>query len=265
MEVIDLDTADDLFHTLKLRRESVREQIADRIQEMVAANQLQAGTQLPSERELARMLGVNRATVREAIRLLEQRGLVRMKLGSGTYIAHVPSSTVAETIARYFTFGSCSHEDLVKLREMLDPEIAALAAERAQPEDLVELSRCIGEIDSTFRSGVPVPYAHADAAFHEAIARATHNPLVIAITSGLHQIVRAWILAQSSVHRLEGGALSHRAVYDAITTRNPAAARSAMQVHHTFTRAAMLTTGDLAVLHTEDPPIELLNTDLLTH
>ena len=247
-EYVPPTQAPDLFQSLKLRRENVREQIADSIQDMVAANQLLPGAQLPSERDLAKSLGVNRATVRESIRLLEQRGLVRMKLGSGTFIANVSSSVVAESIARYFSFSSCSHDDLVTLREVLEPETAALAAERATAEDLALLKDRIDRLEEAFEKKGSVAYATADTAFHEALATATHNQLIIAISSGLHRIVHAWILAQSSIHPLEGGAMSHRPVYDAIMARDPEAARQAMRLHHTYTRSAMITDADLASL-----------------
>lgn len=234
----------DIFHSLHLKRENLREQIADSIQEMVAANQIQPGTQLPSERDLAKSIGVNRATIREAIRVLEQRGLVQMRTGSGTYVVDVPASTVTESIERYFAFGTCSHEDLVKLREILDPEIAALAAERATGAEIETLRKLVEEIESAFREDT-LRYAATDAQFHEVVAGATHNDLIIAITSGLHKIMTRWILAQSQTHRLEGGALSHRSVYQAIADRSPDAARQAMRIHHEFTRSTLTSDVEL--------------------
>lgn len=228
----------DLFQSLHLKRVHLREQIADSIQEMVAANQIQPGTQLPSERDLAKSIGVNRATIREAIRVLEQRGLVQMRTGSGTYVVDVPASTVSESIERYFAFGACSHEDLVTLREILDPEIAALAAERATAAEIERLRKLVDEIEVAFSEDT-VRYAATDAEFHEVVAGATHNDLIIAITNGLHRIMARWILAQSQTHRLEGGALSHRSVYQAIAAHSPDAARQAMRVHHGFTRATL--------------------------
>ena len=236
------DTADrtaDLFRTMPLRRERVREQIADRIQEMIAADQLPPGTQLPSERDLAKSLNVNRATVREAMRLLEQRGLVRMRLGSGTFIADVSSSLVAETIERYFVFSSCSHKDLMKFREVLDPEIAALAAERATAEDMELIKQRLEVLEVAFYSDDTGVYAGADTNFHESLALATHNPLMIAVASGLHKIMHIWILAQSKAHRLEGGAKSHRPIYDAVVARHPEDARQATILHLAYARSTL--------------------------
>ena len=131
----------------------LREQIADRIQDMIATNQLKPGEQLPSEREMAKSVGVNRGTVREAIRLLEQRGLIETHTGSGAYVVNVSSSTVTESIERYFAFGSCSHEDLIQLREILDPEISALAAERATTAEIESLHQLVDRIEDILHRG----------------------------------------------------------------------------------------------------------------
>lgn len=235
----------DPFQSLQLKRAHLHEQIAESIQQMMATDQLRPGTQLPSERDLAQSIGVNRATIREAIRLLEQRGMLQMRPGSGTYVIDVPASTVSDSIERYFTFGTCSHEDLVTLRRILEPEVAALAAERATDEDIAVLLSLVEEIEVAFSQDTP-RYAALDAQFHEAVASATHNPLVFAINSGLHTIMARWILAQSQTYHLEGGAASHRAVYDAIARHSPTDARQAMVVHHEFTQATITNDVELA-------------------
>jgi GntR family transcriptional repressor for pyruvate dehydrogenase complex len=234
------------FESLHLDRERLREQIADHIQAMIAANQLRPGDQLPSERDLAKSVGVNRGTVREAIRLLEQRGLIELRTGSGAYVTAVPASNVTDSIERYFAFGTCSHEDLVKLREILDPEIAALAAERATAAEIESLRQLIERIEVSFFSDT-TQYAIDDAQFHMTLAEASHNDLIIAIMNGLHKVMVHSILAQSRTHHLEGGARSHRTVYEAITRRSPEDARQAMRVHHVFSRSTLDADRELAI------------------
>ena len=113
----------DQFQFKKIVRKPLYEQIADDIQDMIALHKLVPGTQLPTERELAQQMGVNRTTVHQAVGLLQQRGLVEMKVGSGTYVIDMPPSVVADSIQRYFTFGNCSFQDLVTLRCILEPEM----------------------------------------------------------------------------------------------------------------------------------------------
>lgn len=232
------DSQSSLFESLPLRRDNLRDTIADRIEGMIAADQLQPGTQLPSERELARTLGVNRATVREAIRVLEQRGLLKMRMGSGTYVVNIPSSTVSDSLQRYFAFGSRTHEDLVTLREILEPGIAALAAQRATAEEIARLHELVDRIEATFAVD-SAEYASVDAEFHVTLARASHSELIVEITASLHRIVTRAILAQSTTRPIEGGALSHRPIYDAVAARDSERAAAAMRSHHAFTRETL--------------------------
>ncbi len=235
-----MSTQADLFQSLRLRRDHLHEQIADSIQDVITNNQLQPGTRLPSERDLAKMLGVNRATVREAIRSLQQRGLVEMRTGSGTFVTDMLGAVVAESIERYSVFGSCSHEELITFREILEPEMAALAATYATPEDLAQLEELVDEIEETFTKDDIASYTDADISFHAMLGVASHNELITAVFSGLEKVMRIWIQAQSETHRLEEGAWSHRQVYEGIVARDPDRAREAMRFHMRTTRMALL-------------------------
>ena len=224
---------------MELTREYLHEQIADAIQRMIAENQLQAGDQLPSERDLSVMLGVSRATLRDAICVLQERGLVEMRLGSGTYITPVSGMVVADSIRRYLVFGTSSYEELLMLRERLEPEIAALAAERATPEDLERIGQLAWEIEDRFASEDGEGYVQVDSSFHEALAEATHNELVAAVVGGLHGVMQAWVRAQFRTGRAEEGAFSHRPVWEAVVARDPNRAREAAQHHLAILRSIL--------------------------
>ena len=103
---------------------------------VIEKKQLQAGSKLPSERSLAAILGINRATLREAIRILEERGLLKTDIGKGAYISYIKLSIVTESLKRYRIFGNCSLEDLMEIRERIEPEISALAAIKNTTVDL---------------------------------------------------------------------------------------------------------------------------------
>jgi GntR family transcriptional repressor for pyruvate dehydrogenase complex len=224
----------DLGRSCALETENLRDQIASLIERYVADKRLQAGDRLPSERELAKQLGVSRTPVREAIRLLEQRGLVEMRVGSGTYVIGISPSTVAESIERYCSLSECSFEDVVAVRGVLEPAIAALAAARATPEDLATLRELVEEIEESFSEGDMEGFTASDSEFHMALAVASHNDAMIAIAAGLHRLVRAWMRARWEVVRERRGAFSHRAVCEAVLARDPVRARSAMIVHEAF-------------------------------
>lgn len=243
-----MNSPDELFKSLEVRREYLHEQIVDSIQEMIVENQLQPGTRLPSERDLAQQLGVSRATVSEAIRSLEQRGLVQRRVGDGTYITDKTRSAFIESMEWLFTVRSCTYEDLMIFREMTEPGIAGLAAERATPEDLTRIKLYLDEAEEAWDKGDTDKHVAADARFHEALALTSRNELVIAVVAGIQQVLRSAIAAQhrASSDASKGvkskgaeGIRSHRPIYEAIAAHDPAKARKAMEEHMRLTRVAM--------------------------
>lgn len=229
----------DVFQSLKVKRERLPEQIADSIEETIAENQLQPGTRLPSERDLAQQLGVSRATVSQAIRVLEQRGLVQMQVGSGAYVTNKARSVFVDSMERLFVFRNCSPEDLMNYREMLEPGIAALAAEHATTEDIARIKEFLEETDQAWNKGDVDRHVAADSSFHEALARATHNELVIAAVAGIHRLLQTALHAQYRASRNPEGLRSHWPVYEAILAHDPKRARVAMEEHMRLTRLAM--------------------------
>src|SRR3989304_8775028 len=103
-----MDNKDKIFKTIKVIKNNINIQIADQIQEMIEKKQLQTGSKLPSERSLAAILGINRATLREAIRILEERGLLKTDIGKGAYISYIESSMVTESLKSDRSLGSWS-------------------------------------------------------------------------------------------------------------------------------------------------------------
>jgi GntR family transcriptional repressor for pyruvate dehydrogenase complex len=215
----------------KITRQPLYEQVADTIQEMISTHELGPGTRLPTERELAQQMDVNRTTVHQAVGLLQQRGLVEMKVGSGTYVIDMPPSVVADSIQRYFTFGNCSFQDLVTLRCILEPEMAALAARSATAKDLALLNQTIRKLEEAFERDDETAFAFFEMDFHEGIASATHNELIMAISKGMHNLVRDWLETHGTGKRTKELVLVHRAVCDAVTRGDPAGAREAMLAH----------------------------------
>ena len=226
------DTAG-LFASQLLRPQNgpMRDQIADIIEDLILTSKLGPGDQLPSERDLAKLFGISRTPVREGIRLLEQRGLLEMKTGSGTYVLGIDANTVADSIERYCSLVGCSHQDIMAVRKVLEPEIAATAAVRATQEDLTALRELVDTIEDTFLAGEMDEFAASDTGFHVSLAVASHNDAMVAIMTGLHRVVRTWMATRGRLTRIERGARSHRSVYDAVARRDPVLARMAMVGH----------------------------------
>jgi GntR family transcriptional repressor for pyruvate dehydrogenase complex len=205
------------------------------MQELIQGEGLAPGTRLPPERELAEQLGVNRATLREAIRILEHRGLVMMKPGMGTFVVDVPVSTVTESLIRYWNFGQGSQADLLVLREILEPEIAALAATHATDDEIEELRKQVERIEAAVKEQNVDAYIAADETFHEVLAESSHNQLIAGIMKGLRGYMidlRTHIIVELK----PADRKANRNVFEAISRRNADAARTAMRSHMKFAR-----------------------------
>lgn len=225
-----------IFSDFEANRQSLHFQIADYIQELIAAKKLVPESKLPSERDLAIQFGVNRATIREAIKLLMQRGLIEIRRGLGVFLTEVAPSVVAESIRRYSDFGSNNYEALMEVRFILEPEIAALAAQRATEKDLKELQELSELLTEQINKKNYAERAKIDAQFHLALARASHNEFIIAIMSGLEETMTKWIVQAAHFYRLPEGRKSHQSIYEAIRARNPDLSREAMHTHTYYAR-----------------------------
>lgn len=220
-----------VYSEINLARGPLHQQIADRIQEMVTTQRIQPGEKLPTERDLAQMLGVSRPTIREAMRLMQHRGLVSRKPGGGTYLIHLGTDAVAESVERYFWVKDCSYDDMMQVREMLEPNAAGLAAQNVTPEGLALLADKLEQLKLGFQSGDPRKLASTDSAFHIAIADASGNKLLAAMCASIDHLVRRWNEISSAEVFDEPATKSHQTIFEAIRDRDPARARAAAQSH----------------------------------
>jgi GntR family transcriptional repressor for pyruvate dehydrogenase complex len=214
-----------------LERTKLSELIATFIQETVSSGKLKVGDRLPPERQLARDFKVNRATVREAMHLLRERGLVERKNRKGTRIVSIKPTTVGAAIERYFVLSNCRQKDLHEIRSVLEPKSAALAASNANEIDLAKLRDLLSELEECWKLEDARRLASADVRFHLALAAASHNPLMIAMFSGLTPVLERFLFMQHSEIRRPESFLMHREVYDAVVARDPARAAQVMARH----------------------------------
>ncbi|MBC8255311.1 MAG: FadR family transcriptional regulator [Ardenticatenia bacterium] len=172
--------AEELFP--KVTRERLYEQVADHVEELISTGKLNAGVRLPPERELAEKLGVARGVVREAVKVLEVRGLVAIQPGRGAFVVEDGTQSLSNHLARLFRMGRITHGDLIELRRVLEVEIAGLAAQHASAKSIKEMKQSLVKMDENISS--PDRYIAADVNFHLALARATQNkmfPLLIEV------------------------------------------------------------------------------------
>lgn len=207
------------------------EQIVQQIEESIFKGELVEGSQLPAERDLAEQFGVSRTAVREAIKSLQEKGLVDAFPGRGTFVTNGTSNSMRRSLDRIIKSGdSDGGACLVEVREILEPEIAALAAVRADYGDLAAMREAVDAMDGAGRD--PDAYTEADLDFHLALAEAAANPIVLSLIDSIVGLLREQRLRISQVEGgPERGQHYHRSILEAIERHDPQGARAAMQAH----------------------------------
>jgi DNA-binding FadR family transcriptional regulator len=186
------------------------EQIVTQIEEMIRAGHFQIGEKMPSERALAEQFQVSRVVVRESIRNLEARKIVEVLQGSGSYVRRIPPQTLAQNVTFLLKLEKSSFVDLMVVRQSLEVTAARLAAMKATPEELAEITDCAlsmrkvvertgNEKDNYF------DYGAKDLELHRLIAKASHNaPLATLLDAILPMIMEGRFALVSSFGDAEG-------------------------------------------------------------
>jgi GntR family transcriptional repressor for pyruvate dehydrogenase complex len=208
------------------------DRVVDELQNMIVSGELQPGTRFPPERALAEQLGVSRTVAREAVRILDAKGLVETKRGVGTTVRRVTKEHVVEPLIMLLQTqeGGISVEHLHQVRRMLEIEIAGIAALRASDTDLEVLQTHLRALELT--SDDPVAYSDEDTEFHNALAKSTHNPLLRILLGSIRDLMHeVRHLVTRYPHLIEETLPDHRLILDKIMARDPEGAREAMELH----------------------------------
>jgi len=201
---------------LALSRHNLNEKIAGLIQQLIAQGKLEPGSYLPPERKLVLMLGVNRATVREAIPLLCARGLIEKTNSHRPRVRMVEQSKLASMFYQLFQSNRCSYQKLHEFRSMFEPEVAVFAATNAKSEDIQELSRLLLRLEEAWIDYDAQKLAELDARFHLQLAIASHNVLMQAVAHGLLVIPEKSLrFTHSTIHNEENFRM-HGSIYRAM-------------------------------------------------
>jgi GntR family transcriptional repressor for pyruvate dehydrogenase complex len=207
------------------------EQIVHQIEERILGGNLECGDKLPSELELAEQFGVSRTAVREAIKALRAKGLVEVQPGRGTFVTDGASQVLRTSLGQVLRISNKGRLDnLIEIREILEPKIAALAAERADEHDIEAMRAAIAAMDVSIEEAES--FIEADLAFHLALAHATKNALIPLLIDPVvdmlqEQRIRIFQADQGS----ERGQYHHKQILECIINRDSQAAQDAMTAH----------------------------------
>ncbi len=211
----------------------VFEQVAEQIEKRILDGELHSGDRLPTERELAEQFHVSRTGVREAMKILAQKGLVDMRPGRGTIVIDGAHQAMQHSIGLVMKLklGEVGGSDkLVEVREILETEIAARAAARATEKEIAAMREAIKVMDENLNDADA--FIAADNNFHEALAQATQNTLILIL---VNSIVNLLSEQRKQVFETEGGPqhgqFHHKRILESIIRHDPESARDAMRAH----------------------------------
>ena len=218
-----------------IRPKKISEEIVGQIKQLISKGDLKPGDRIPSERDLATMLGVSRPSVREAIMVLEAMGFLDSRQGGGTFVRALTENSIMDPLAKLVEQKDPELlRSLAEVRMGLESWSAFLAAQRANDEDLAELRRIYAVMEKQAARGGW--NSEVDAEFHYAITAASHNSLQMHVLDSIHSIFHTTIqVALMEFYQEEGHVqlllTHHREIMEAIAAHEPERARQKMMEH----------------------------------
>ncbi len=207
---------------------TLAEQVADGIMNLIQETPYKAGDKLPTEKELCESTGAGRNTVREALKILASRNVLEIRQGAGTFVSEkqgIPDDPLGFSMVNDHVKLT---KDLLQVRIMLEPQIAALAAQCAKENEIKELEEILEEMEAAMKKRED--YSELDTKFHTKIAQCTHNivmeNLLPVIGKGVAVFARE--VAQTEYDRTW---ISHRKIFCYIRDHKPFEAEMEMQYH----------------------------------
>lgn len=218
-----------------IRPKKISEEIVSQVKQLISKGELKPGDRIPSERELATMLGVSRPSVREAIMVLEAMGFVESRQGGGTYVKALTEASIMNPLAKLVEKRDPELlRSLAEVRMGLESWSAYLAAQRATDADIAEMRRLYRIMEKQAAKGGWSP--DVDAEFHYAITAASHNSLQMHVLDSIHSLFHATIqVALMEFYQQEGHVQlllnHHHDIMEAIAAHDPELARRKMVEH----------------------------------
>jgi len=211
-----------------------------RFKQLISSGAIAPGAKFPPERELAKDFGVNRASLRQALKVLEIMGVLSQRVGDGTYLSASAESILKEPLDFLILLDDLSHHELMETRMIVEPELAARASERATAEDLVSLRNSITAMENcrTIQERL-----EADLAFHQCIFRASGNRICHLLFNVIHRTVLTSMSQLSTRVSLDRPLAFHKKIYAAIQKRDPDGARREMLEHLADTKTLLASNG----------------------
>lgn len=216
-----------------LPQKRIYQQVAEQLAELIRSGEFSVDERLPPERDLAKTLKISRNVVREALLALEIAGYVDIRVGVGTFV--VSNSTRRARTDSFASFDAgASPTDILAARKAVEGEVAAIAATEATDAEIAEIGEILDKIKKS--GGAPSELVDLPRDFHELLAEATHNPVLVGIVQQLWDLTRGEMFENIRHHTRMQESHRRRQLYriellDCLKSRDSNGAREAMHAH----------------------------------
>jgi GntR family transcriptional repressor for pyruvate dehydrogenase complex len=219
-----------------IQRTPVYEQVVERLREFIDVQNLKPGDRLMTEREFAEQLGVSRTSVRQALTALRVLGIVEIRHGDGVYLIRSPADVIP-SFALELASSQLDHSMIWEVREGIEVQAARLAARRRDDKDIAMLQQAVSAMEESVEGGGDGVVA--DRHFHRAVARATHNPMLISVIEQMGELFdRTSEVSLTHPGRPAISLQAHRAICEAIVRGDEDDAAAQMREHIALSAAA---------------------------
>ncbi|PWL17482.1 GntR family transcriptional regulator [Falsochrobactrum shanghaiense] len=227
----------------RIQASRTADDVIRQIESLILEGVLRGGDRLPGERELARQFDISRPILREALKHLENAGLLISRHGGGTFVADVIGQVFSAPVVKLFASHGKATSDYLEYRREIESIAAEFAALRATPADKALLAEIIAAMEAAHKSNDFDKGAQLDVEFHNAIGEAAHNIVLLHTLRSCYQLLKDGVFYNRSlIYSYPGVAdmflAQHRAIHDAVIAGNPQAARDAVQKHIRFVEQA---------------------------
>lgn len=222
------------FKIASLKRRRVCESVAEQIRQAIFSGKIESGHKLPPEREMARQFQTSRVALREALRALEQEGMISIKrgFGGGAFVADFDLAlrALTDSLNTVVKLGQAKSAHLTEARTILEPELARLATLRADNTDFKALESVVLVQEEELRTGV-LTRKH-DMEFHRLVAAACHNPVLTIVVGAVDESILDPILRSKLTHDMRAKVVGyHRSLLEAMRKRDGDLAYNIMKEH----------------------------------
>ena len=220
----------------------VADAVVQQIERLIVSGVLKGGQKLPSEREMAELMGVSRPKLRDAIKVLEERGLVTVRHGDGTFVARLTAAALTPAMIELLSRHRSAFYDYLEFRREVEGFASFAAAQRATEADREILRGLIAEMERAHADADTTREAELDTEFHIAVVDAAHNSMLIQVMASIYELMsRRMFHNRRFLYELPDArdALldQHRAIADAVIGGDPERAARAAEEHIDFVEA----------------------------